>query len=60
MRGDEVLSSIWMVITEPMKREMMMTRGMESTPNLLISNMVRFQNTFQRLGLLNTRAMKRA
>ena len=49
---------ICIVITEPIKSEMTITRGMESTPSLFISNTVRFQNTFQRDGMLNTRHMK--
>lgn len=43
-----------MVHTAPMKRDIMMTSGIESMPSLLISNTVRLPNTFHRSGTEKT------
>lgn len=48
-----------MAHTAPMKIDMIITRGMESTPNLDISITVRLKNTIHLSGMLNTRAMNR-
>ena len=47
-----------MVITAPMKRDMIITRGMESTPSLLISKTKRLKNSLHLSGERNTWAMK--
>ena len=57
MRGDTMLSCIWMVQTAPMKMEMTMTRGMESMPSFVISAIVRLKNVRQRSGTFQTRVM---
>lgn len=48
---------IWMVITAPINREIIMTNGMESTPNLLISKTRRLKNSFHLSGILKTWAI---
>ena len=53
-----MLICIWMVITAPIKREMTITSGIESTPSLEISKNVRRKNVFQRSGIANTLLMK--
>lgn len=54
-----MLSCIWMAITAPINSDMIITRGMESTPNFEISAMVRLKNTFHLSGMENTRLMNR-
>jgi hypothetical protein len=48
-----------MAITAPIKIEITITNGMESTPNLEISAIVRLPNTRHFSGKENTRCMKR-
>ena len=43
-----------MVITAPMKREITITKGMESTPSFDISKKVREKNVFHLSGMENT------
>lgn len=49
---------ICMVITAPINKDMIITRGIESTPSLLISKTRRLKNSFHLSGTLNTWEMK--
>ena len=55
MRGLVILIESWMVITAPMKREMMNTIHREPTPRLYISRTMERKNILQRIGSVKTR-----
>ena len=55
MSGVVMLMDSWMVITAPMKREMMKTIQSEPTPRLYISRTTDRKNILQRIGSVNTR-----
>jgi hypothetical protein len=57
--GDEIFNCIWMAITAPMNIDIIITNGIESTPNFVISAIVRLPNTRHLSGKANTRCIKR-
>ena len=54
MNGEVMLSSIWITITAPINTDIIKTKGIESTPNLLISNNIFLKNSLHLSGILNT------
>jgi hypothetical protein len=59
INGDEIFNCIWIAITAPIKIEIIITKGIESTPSFEISAIVRLPNTRHLSGNANTRCMKR-
>ena len=57
IRGFVILIDSWIVITAPMKSEMMKTIQREPTPRLYISRMTERKNIRQRMGSVKTRPM---
>jgi hypothetical protein len=59
IKGDDIFNCICIAITAPIKIEIIITRGIESTPSFEISAIVRLPNTRHLSGNENTRCIKR-
>ena len=57
--GDTTFFCICMAITAPMKTEIVMTMGIESIPNLYISEIYLLKNSLHRSGIVNTRLINK-